>query len=93
MKRYEFRQNNSHGFFVQPEWTGPEALGGIFDSNPLNEWPRQDITPDVWVMAENEAQANKLAQKFAGVYFDGHLEGGADCPCCGPRWWFAQEAE
>lgn len=37
----------------------------------------------IFVQAKTAAQANKLAQKLGGVYFDW---GASDCECCGKRW-------
>jgi hypothetical protein len=33
---------------------------------------------DVWVMAESEKEANRLAEQYAGIYFDG-IRKGLDC--------------
>ncbi len=81
-KRYEYCQNNSGGSFTSVEWTGPEDLGGVFNSM---EGYRTKAY-DVWVMAESEAEADELVQKYAGVYFQG-IEKGLDCECCGDRWY------
>lgn len=39
----------------------------------------------VIVEAENWFDANRTAEGFCGVYFDG-IEKGVDCDCCGDRW-------
>ena len=80
MKKYIYTQNNSGGFYTYPEWTGPEYLGGVF-----NYFGGSTRPVDVWVMAESEAEANELAQKYAEVYFHGCAKA-IDCECCGDRW-------
>ena len=86
-KRYEYRQNNSGGSYDTPEWTGPEDLGGVFNSM---EGYRTKAY-DVWVLAESGDEADSLAQKYAGVYFNG-CEEDIDCDCCGDRW-YSYDAE
>ena len=81
-KRYEYCQNNSGGGYDTPEWTGPEDLGGVFNSM---EGYRTKAY-DVWVLAESGDEADSLAQKYAGVYFNG-CEEDIDCDCCGDRWY------
>ena len=83
MKKFIYTQNNSGGAYDYPEWTGPADLGGVFAAC---DWQEKQV--DVWVMAESASEANELAQKYAGVYFDG-CERGMDCDCCGDRWWRA----
>ena len=83
MKKFVYTQNNSGGGYDYPEWTGPADLGGVFAAS---EW--QDKQVDVWVMAESAHEADVLAKKYAGVYFDGVTKG-LDCDCCGDRWYEA----
>jgi hypothetical protein len=83
--KWVFTQNNSGGSYDYPEWTGPADLGGVFAAY---DWQDQQV--DVWVMAESEEEANRLAEQYAGVYFDG-VEKGLDCDCCGDRWYPAQD--
>ena len=85
MKKFVYTQNNSGGAYDYPEWTGPADLGGVF-----SHWDWQDEVVDVWVMAESAAEADTLAKKYAGVYFDG-CASGQDCDCCGDRWYSATE--
>jgi hypothetical protein len=85
MKKYILTQNNSGGFYELPEWTGPSELGGVC---AYYGW--QDQPVDVWVMAGDSWEAEGLAQKYAGVYFNG-VEKGRDCDCCGDRWYSAEE--
>ena len=73
MKRYTYIQNNSAGFFIQPEWHGPEDLGGVEGMN-------------IWIMAEDHNEANGLALEHSSIYFDG-IQRGLDCECCGDRWY------
>ena len=80
MKKFILTQNNSGGTYRYPKWTGPDDLGGVF---ACYDWQTEPV--DVWVMAESASEANKLFQRYAGVYFDGVREG-IDCPCCGDRW-------
>ena len=77
MKRYTYTQNNSAGFFTQPEWHGPESLGGVEGTN-------------IWIMAEDHHEANGLALEHSNIYFDG-CEEGKDCDCCGDRWYRMEE--
>lgn len=44
----------------------------------------KDLDVEVYVEAENAAEANALAQN-KGIYFNG-CESGQDCKCCGDRW-------
>lgn len=81
LKRFEYSQNNSGGSYVMPEWTGPEEQGGVFRQY---DWQTEDT--DVFVMAKDAAEADSLAERFAGVYFDGS----DDCSCCGNRWYSAK---
>jgi hypothetical protein len=83
MKKFVYTQNNSGGGYDYPEWTGPADLGGVFAAY---DW--QDKQVDVWVMAESAHEADVLAKKYAGVYFDGVTKG-LDCDCCGDRWYEA----
>ena len=83
MKKFVYTQNNSGGDYDYPEWTGPADLGGVFAAS---DW--QDKQVDVWVMAESAHEADVLAKKYAGVYFDGVTKG-LDCDCCGDRWYEA----
>ena len=83
MKKFVYTQNNSGGGYDYPEWTGPADLGGVFAAS---DW--QDKQVDVWVMAESAHEADVLAKKYAGVYFDGVTKG-LDCDCCGDRWYEA----
>ena len=85
MKKFILTQNNSAGFYELPKWTGPSELGGVC---AYYDW--QDQPVDVWVMAEDHWEAEGLAQKYAGVYFDG-VRKGRDCDCCGDRWYGALE--
>jgi hypothetical protein len=85
-QRYIYNQNNSGGHFDSPKWTGPEDQGGIFNEFVEDFHGRIEGTHDVWVMAESTSEANTLAEKFAGVYFDG-VDSANDCPCCGDRWY------
>jgi hypothetical protein len=87
MKKFVYTQNNSGGAYDYPEWTGPADLGGVF-----SHWDWQDKVVDVWVMAESAAEADMLAKKHAGVYFNG-VDKGTDCDCCGDRWYSATEWE
>ena len=84
-KKFYYTQNNSGGSYIQVEWTGPSDLGGVFAAY---DW--QDKQVDVWVMAQSTDEADELAQKYAGVYFQG-IESGLDCDCCGDRWYRADE--
>lgn len=86
--KWVITQNNSGGSFVTPEWTGPEDLGGVFNSM---EGYRTEAY-DVWVMAESREEANRLAEQYADVYFNG-VDKGLDCDCCGDRWWPADTWE
>ena len=80
-KRFEYVQNNSGGFFVDPEWNGPDDLGGIF-----NKYDRRPLMyTDIYVMAEDIEEANYLIQRYSNVYFEG-VSQGIDCGCCGNRW-------
>jgi len=45
----------------------------------------------LFIEAPNAATANAIAQS-KGVYFDG-CENGTDCPCCGDRWYEADEGD
>lgn len=85
MKKFIITQNNSGGGWVLPEWTGPSELGGVCAYYDYQEKP-----VDVWVMAESEKEANRLAEQYAGIYFDG-IRKGLDCECCGDRWYGAEE--
>jgi len=85
MKKFVYTQNSSGGGYDYPEWTGPADLGGVF-----SHWDWQDEVVDVWVMAESAAEADMLAEQYAGVYFDG-VEKGLDCDCCGDRWYPAED--
>ena len=80
-------QCNSGGEYDYPEWTGPADLGGVCAAY---DW--QDKPVDVWVMAESREEANRLAEQYAEVYFNG-VETGMDCDCCGERWWPADTWE
>ena len=82
MKRFTYSQNNSGGVYDFPKWTGPADLGGVFTAAHHRRFA-EDV--DVWVMAESAAEADMLAKKHAGVYFDG-CASGRDCDCCGDRW-------
>jgi hypothetical protein len=45
----------------------------------------------LFIEAENESEAISIAEGL-GVYFNG-VEDGYDCPCCGDRWYRAEEVE
>ena len=85
MKKFILTQNNSHGTYQYPKWTGPDDLGGVF---ACYVWQTEPV--DVWVMAHDSSEACMLAETYAGVYFDG-VEKGRDCACCGDRWYGAYE--
>ena len=91
MKKYIYTQNNSGGPYEYPEWTGPADLGGVFTYYPEGHH-KLKAPVDVWVLAESEAQADELVQKYAGVYFQG-VKLGLDCYCCGDRWYKGFEEE
>jgi len=92
LTKWVFTQNNSGGSFVYPEWTGPADLGGVCDYYGWRGSRSGSERPDVWVMAESEEEAARLAEQYAGVYFNGVAEG-LDCGCCGDRWHRAEEWE
>ena len=39
----------------------------------------------LWIEAENENEAERIAEEVFGVYYFG-VDAGLDCPCCGDRW-------
>lgn len=60
--------------------------GGRFDID-------HDVSKYVIIEADSADEANQIAEDRAGIYFDG-CESGADCDCCGDRWyrqWGADE--
>lgn len=84
MKKFIYNQTNTGGTYDEPVWTGPEGIGGVFTQYPEYHH-KLDAPVDVWVIAEDHAEADALVKKFAGVYFDGCYDG-QDCECCGDRW-------
>ena len=57
---------------------------GVFDVN-------SKVSYHVIVEADTASDANDKAESI-GIYFDGDDDDdadGADCPCCGPRWYMA----
>ena len=58
--------------------------GGSFESN-------DEVTYTVYIEAPSESLANKAAEDFAGIYFNGADYDGPDCPCCGDRWFQAYD--
>lgn len=60
--------------------------GGSFDEDE-----RAGIGYAVCIEAQSAAEANDRALAI-GLYFDGS-DSGADCPCCGDRWYPAYEDE
>jgi len=57
--------------------------GGTFDVS-------DDVAEYVIVEAEDSEEANFIAKRKAGIYFDGVSEG-LDCSCCGDRWYGASQ--
>lgn len=47
---------------------------------------------DIAVKSKSHDKANRIAEVFGGVYFDGVLKG-EDCNCCGDRWSMAYSSE
>ncbi|MGA0164712.1 MAG: DUF7296 family protein [Bdellovibrionota bacterium] len=45
----------------------------------------------LFIEAKNESEAISIAEGL-GVYFNG-VDDGRDCPCCGDRWYRAEEVE
>jgi hypothetical protein len=45
----------------------------------------------LFIEAENESEAISIAEGL-GVYFNG-VDDGRDCPCCGDRWYKAEEVK
>jgi hypothetical protein len=60
--------------------------GGSFDHDKPS-----GITEYVIVEADSAKHANYLAEGI-GIYFDG-CDTGNDCPCCGDRWYTADESD
>jgi hypothetical protein len=54
--------------------------GGSFIRNS-----ERGIDEKVIIEATNADEANNKALQI-GIYFNG-VDSGADCPCCGDRWW------
>jgi hypothetical protein len=48
-------------------------------------WPEKGVGVFVVIEAPSEDAARARAEEL-GMYFDG-VESGADCPCCGDRWY------
>tara|TARA_R110000782_G_scaffold102791_2_gene190113 strand:- start:2010 stop:2288 length:279 start_codon:yes stop_codon:yes gene_type:complete len=80
LQRYEYDQNNSGGHFNVMSWDGPSDRGGVY----LGSYSKK--LTNVYVMAESDEEANDLAERYAGVYFNGCSDG-HDCSCCGDRWY------
>lgn len=60
--------------------------GGFFDEDD-----KAGIGKVVTIEAENEEDANDRAKQI-GLYFDG-CDKEIDCPCCGDRWYMADDMD
>ena len=83
MQKYVFVQNNSGGSFDKVRWTGGKHLGGT--CNYFGHGVEGPHERDLWVYADSESEAMRMAERYAGLYFDG-VDMGFDCECCGDRW-------
>lgn len=60
--------------------------GGMFTDSE-----KEGLSEYVIIEAMNAEQANGRAEE-KGIYFDG-CDSGNDCPCCGDRWYRADESD
>lgn len=51
--------------------------------------PTRGLGPHVWIEADSTHEANEIADRI-GIYFNG-VDADIDCPCCGDRWYPAQD--
>lgn len=66
----------------------------LFRQNNSGGYFTVDDTVDVNVVIEAESadQANEIATKHLGIYFNG-VDAGFDCECCGDRWYPVEESD
>lgn len=60
--------------------------GGHFDFDK-----EKGITHHIIIEAGSCKEANEIAVTKLDLYWDGAVNGGPDCPCCGDRWYPVDE--